>query len=107
MDFTAKVALMTGYYPFQLRVNSILLANNVLTPGVVYMTGFASLCNETCLQEPVRGVIVAQDPFDPVVCYTVITDAHLTTSVMAAYDKLKDVLNPPFPPPYPTGNTGT
>jgi hypothetical protein len=92
MNFTAKVGIMSSFYPFQLRVNAILLDNGQINSNIIYMAGFPTLCNQVCLEQPVRQVIESFEPFEALACYEHITDAQLTPSVLAAYDKLKPVL---------------
>lgn len=105
MNITAKAALLAAYYPFQLRVNAILMENNILNRSTVYMNGFPSLCVDTCLQEPVRTQLVNMEPFDQITAFDSISDADLTISVLASWDKMQPIINPPLPP-MPTGVTG-
>lgn len=99
MNITSRAALLAAYYPFQLRVNAVLLENNIINSSTVYMSGFPTLCVETCLQEPVRTDIGnMEEPFDQIQAFNEINDQELTTSVLLAWDKLKDLINPPISP---------
>ena len=104
MDLTAKIGLLSAYYPFQVRINALLMAANIVNRYSTSSLANISFTNMILLQDPIKTQLENMTDFRADTAYTAITDAELTPIVLKIWDQFQTFLIPsPIVVTSPTG----